>query len=803
MRFLFFVAGGMLLAAGCRDAVQQGGDSHPAAVSVPLSTQASKASFDATRMAWAERAIDDAIVNEDIPGAVLLVGLGDEVVYRKAFGNRALKPEKTPMAVDTVFDLASLTKGIATATSIMLLAERGRIGLNDRVSTHIPAFGAAGKKDITISQLLLHCGGLTPDNSRKDYTTGTRMDMLNRVFNLTPTCEPGTRFIYSDVGYIVLGELVRIVDGRPLDQFAREEIFEPLGMKDTGFKPGEAIRARCASTEQRDGHWMIGEVHDPRAYGLGGVAGHAGLFSTADDLGRYCRMLLNGGTLDGKRVLSDMTVREMLRPRCLPDGNRRTYGFDVNTSYSSARGNLFDCELTFGHTGWTGTMFWVDPVHDCYAILLTNRVHPDGKGSAIDVRTRAMNVVAGAIAEVAGQRYLPGPDRVSTSRPATSRPTASTPEVLCGIDVLERDGFKPLQGKRVALLTNHTGRDRRGRRTIDLLAEAKGVKLVRLLSPEHGVQGKADGQVGDTVDEKTGIRIFSLYGKTQRPTPEMLADLDCIVYDIQDIGTRFYTYVGTLGFAMEAAAKLNLEVVVLDRPNPIGGIGVDGPLWDRPERLLVGYGPLPVMHGMTAGELARLFNDEYRIKCRLTVVPVEGWRRPMLWDDTGLTWINPSPNMRNLTEAMLYPGIGLLETTNLSVGRGTDQPFETLGAPWIDGPALAAALNAADLPGLRFIPIEFTPQASVFAGTACQGVHLLVTDRTRLEPVRAGLTIAWTLRKLSGPKFEIDRMATLLGNTAALDALKRAEDPRLLAEKWWPPLVEFRKIRARYVIYGE
>lgn len=763
---------------------------------VPVAATAPAATFDSERMTWADRAIDEAIANEEIPGAVLLVGMGDEVVYRKAYGHRSLKPAKTSMTTDTVFDLASLTKPVATATAIMLLAERGRIGLNDRVSKHIPAFAASGKQEITVADLLLHRSGLTPGNPLSDYV-GSSADMLNRVFLLSPTREPGTKFVYSDVGYVVLGELVRAVDGRPLDQFMCEECFEPLGMTDTGFMPGDAVKSRCAPTEQRQGRWMVGEVHDPRAYVLGGVAGHAGLFSTADDLSRYCRMILNGGTLDGKRVLSDMTVREMIRPRCLPNGDCRTYGFDVHTTYSSARGNLFDPDHTFGHTGFTGTMLWVDPGHRCYAILLTNRVHPDGKGMVGDLRTRVMNVVAGAIAEAAGQAPAPAPDRIV---PARSVPA---PEVLCGIDVLVRDGFKTLEGRSVALLTNHTGRDRQGRRTIDLLAQAKNLKLVCILSPEHGVQGQADGQVADTVDEPTGIKVCSLYGKTQRPTPEMLEGVDCIVYDIQDIGTRFYTYVGTLGFAMEEAAKRNIEVVVLDRPNPIGGVGVDGPLWDRPERTLVGYGPLPVMHGMTAGELARLFNSEYGINCRLSVVPVEGWRRSMLWDENGLTWINPSPNMRSLTQAMVYPGIGLLETTNLSVGRGTDQPFEFIAAPYIDGPALAASLNAAGVPGLRFVPIEFTPRSSVFEGKMCRGVHILVTDRTLLEPARAGLTIAWTLRKLSGPKFEIDRMATLLGNTAVLDELKRTDDPRRLPEKWWQSLAEFRKIRARYLMYTE
>jgi CubicO group peptidase (beta-lactamase class C family) len=316
-----------------------------------LAAQANTAGFDASRMTWAERCIEQAVERGNIPGAVLLVGRGDDVLYRKAFGHRSIKPEKTPMTVDTVFDLASLTKPVATAASIMLLVERGQLNPSERVATYIPAFAAQNKQDVTVADLLLHRAGLTPDNSIADYV-GSTANMLNRIYNLPLLHQPGSKFLYSDVGYIVLGELVRIIDGRPIDQFSRQEIFQPLGMTDTTFNPPDDLKSRCAPTEQRDGRWMIGQVHDPRAYAVGGVAGHAGLFSTADDLSRFCRMILNRGTLDGKRVLADLTVREMIRPRCLPDDSDcRTYGYDVNTSYSSARGSLFDPEYTFGHTG--------------------------------------------------------------------------------------------------------------------------------------------------------------------------------------------------------------------------------------------------------------------------------------------------------------------------------------------------------------------------------------------------------------------------------------------------------------------
>lgn len=765
--------------------------------------------FDLARMAWADKQIEAAIERGELPGAVLLVGRDDQVVYRKAYGNKAVKPAKVAMTPDTVFDMASVSKPVGCATSVMLLIERGQLNLSDRVSKYFPEFAANGKKDVTVEQLLLHRGGLVPDNSLSDYK-GTPTESLAKIFALKTTYEPGTEFDYTDVGYIVLGELVKAVDGRPLDQFARQELFEPLGMKDTGYLPSDELKPRCAPTEQRDGRWMIGEVHDPRAYALGGFAGHAGLFSTADDMGRYCRMMLNGGTLDGRRILSEMTVREMTRGRCLPDGTGcRGYGFDVSTGYSSARGNLFEAGSTYGHTGFTGTMFWVDPHHRGYVVLLTNAVHPDGKGTVIDLRRRVATVVASAMIESPAEQYPPAMVRPPMLATAAFNPTGRTrnavgkpAEVLCGIDVLKRENFKLLEGRKLALITNHTGLDRDGNRTLDLLLAAPKVKVVKLFSPEHGFYGKLDEKVGDAVDEKTGLKVYSLYGQTNRPTPEMLEGVDTIVYDIQDIGARFYTYVATMGYAMEEAARAKLKMIVLDRPNPITGLRVDGPIYDKAGRAFTAFGPLPVVHGMTVGELAGLFNTEYRIDCDLTVVQVEGWRRSMWYDETGLTWINPSPNMRNLTQATLYPAICLLEACNLSVGRGTDQPFEFFGAPWIEGRKLAAALNGARLPGVRFVPIEFTPMAGAkLAGKDCGGIYVLVTDRNAFEPVRTGLAIGWHLWHLFGDKFEVDKMNNLVGNAKVTAAVKTVANPDELPLLWREPLKEFKKVRAKYLIY--
>jgi uncharacterized protein YbbC (DUF1343 family) len=466
-----------------------------------------------------------------------------------------------------------------------------------------------------------------------------------------------------------------------------------------------------------------------------------------------------------------------------PDGQIRSYGYDVKTGYSQPLGDRFPPLKSFGHTGFTGTCFWIDPADDVFFILLTNAVHPDGKGKVLALRRAVSTALATAL-------LGPAPTTAPSRNP-----------VLTGIDVLKKDHFKLLEGKKLAIITNHTGRDREGNRTVDLLAAAPNCKVVCLFSPEHGLYGAVDEKVGNAVDERTKLKVYSLYGQTRRPTEEMLAGVDTLLFDIQDIGTRFYTYPATMANCMEQAAKRKLKMIVLDRPNPIGPLPVDGPIADKKYFGFTAFGPLPLVHGMTIGELARLFNGEYGINCDLTVVECQNYNRNMWWDETGLMWTNPSPNMRNLTQATIYPAIGMLETANLSVGRGTDQPFEFIGAPWIDGKKLAAALNAANLPGLRFVPIEFTPTSSKFEKKLCQGCYILVSDRTKIEPARTGLTIAYHLKQLFGDAFQLDSIVRLMQNDAALAALKSGTDPAKLPDLWTSDLEHFRAVREKYLIY--
>ena len=378
------------------------------------------------------------------------------------------------------------------------------------------------------------------------------------------------------------------------------------------------------------------------------------------------------------------------------------------------------------------------------------------------------------------------------------------PSVRTGIDVLNRDGFSLLQGAKVGLITNHTGLLRDGKvTTIDALHLAGGFDLKVLFGPEHGIRGMLDESIPDGVDERTGVPVFSLYGQRTEPTDEQLKGVDTLVYDIQDVGCRFYTYSSTLGHCLQAAARNKIRYVVLDRPNPIGGVAVEGPVADETRLSFTAFHPVPVRHGMTMGEMAQLYKAERGLDVELVVVKCEGWKRSDYWDATGLQWTNPSPNMRSLAQALNYPGVGLIEFTNVSVGRGTDTPFEVLGAPYIDGRTLAYYLNARQMPGVRFIPIRFTPAASKFAGESCGGINIVVTDRVKFQPVRAGIEIALAMRALYLEEWQASRYLTLLANRAAMDGLLAGEDYATISKRWTPDLKAFQKAREAFLLYRD
>jgi uncharacterized protein YbbC (DUF1343 family) len=731
--------------------------------------------MDSGRLQEIDRIVAEGLNSKRMCGCVVLIGRREKVVLFRAYGYRQVEPSRVEMTTDTVFDLASLTKPIATATSVMILVEQGKLRLQDRVANYIAEFGQAGKQDVTVFQLLTHQGGLVPDNPLADYADGPEK-AWQRIFAVGLQHPPGSKFVYSDVGYLVLGELVRRISGKSVHEFSRDKIFRPLGMSETGYLPEARLRRRTAPTEKRNGTWIQGEVHDPRAYMLGGVAGNAGLFSTAEDLAVYAQMMLRGGQFAGVRIFRQETVDAMTRPYHV-SGGFRGLGWDIQTGYSSNRGRSFSSRA-FGHGGFTGTVMWMDPELELFVIFLSSRLHPDGKGS--------VNPLAGRIGTVAADAVKDRPRHV----------------VLTGIDVLQRDGFRLLAARRVGLITNQTGINREGVTTARLLHEAANVTLVALFSPEHGPQGKLESSpIADSRDLETGLPVHSLYGKTRKPTPEMLQGIDTLVFDIQDVGTRFYTYISTLGYAMEEAARRGIRFVVLDRPNPIGGVDVDGPVLDAGRESFVGYHCIPVRHGMTVGELARMFNAERHLNLDLLVVRLEGWRPKRFFDATGLRWVNPSPNMRSLTEALLYPGVGLLETTNLSVGRGTDTPFEILGAAWLDGERLEHVLNRTGLPGVRFRAVSFTPEASIFQGRRCQGVTIKITDREAFNPLRTGFEIARQLRLLYPQAWQADGYDRLLGNQQVFEAVLAGKSVAEIESIYRPALKDFLRRRARFLLY--
>jgi uncharacterized protein YbbC (DUF1343 family) len=375
------------------------------------------------------------------------------------------------------------------------------------------------------------------------------------------------------------------------------------------------------------------------------------------------------------------------------------------------------------------------------------------------------------------------------------------PRVLNGIDILREQDFKLLAGKRVGLITNHTGLAADGTSSIDLFYGSKSCSLVCIFSPEHGIRGTMDSKINSSIDEKTSLLIYSLYGDTKRPTAEMLQNVDALVFDIQDIGARFYTYISTMAYCMEAAAKAGIPFYVLDRPNPINGMNVEGPMLDPDKTSFVGYMPLPIRHGMTVGELARYFNREKKIGAQLHVVQMRGWSRSFYFWDTGQLWINPSPNMRTMMAAILYPGICLLESTNLSVGRGTDKPFEMLGAPWIDPRRFAAALEAAKVPGIRATPVFFTPGTDRFQGTKCGGVILTITENEKLNSVLLGLTIISILHGLYPEEFQLEKVIDLLGNAAAMKMVRDGKPPSQALRAGNLRMQEFLAKRQRALMY--
>ena len=770
----------------------------------PAPATASEADFSAV-----DQAINDAIAAHQLPGAVLVVGHGGHVVYRHAYGNRAIEPAPEAMTEDTVFDMASLSKVLSTSVAVMELIQQGRVGLDDPVVKYLPAFAANGKSNITVRDLLTHYSGLPPDVDLKESWSGKETG-IRLAIESVPYGPPGKTFRYSDINFITLGAIVEKVSGEPLNVYAAQHVFGPLGMTHTRYLPPASLIPHIAPTAHNDDLAMThdellrGTVHDPTTRRMGGVAGHAGVFSTAGDTAAYAQALLD--RLAGRPShfpLTTATLQIMCQPQ-QPSGGRwlRGLGWDIESPFSRPRGELFPVG-SFGHTGFTGTSLWMDPRSDTYVVLLTNAVHPRGGHNITPLRGK----VATEVTRTLGL-YGPG-----------SAPVG--PQVRTGIDQLESTNFAALRslhprrgGLRVGLLTNQTGLDSTGRRTIDVLAEdlpraLPGARLVSLFSPEHGILGVEDREgIRNAVDTKTGLPVISLYGAHEadrRPTAEQMQNLDAVVIDLQDAGVRFYTYETLMGYFLEAASKSRTAVVVLDRPALDSGVDVLGPVSDERAESYTDYMREPIVHGMTLGELARFFNGERDLGANLAVVPMSGWQRGLWYGQTGVPWVNPSPNLRNSNAAAVYPGLALLEM--ISVGRGTDAPFEQFGAPCIasgaDAQRLADALNARKIMGVEFAATSFTPEKPYpYAGTLVHGVRITVTDRTRLDAPEMGVELLSALHKQYPQHFPLANANRLLDNKATIDAIEAGKDPREIEEMWEPELMRFREVRAKYLLYG-
>ncbi len=730
-----------------------------------------------------------------VPGAVVIVGHQGKIIYRQAFGQRSVSPQVLPMTTDTIFDIASLTKVVATTIAIMQLVDAGKIHLDKPVAAYWPVFAANGKGHITIRHLLTHSSGLRADINPRISWSGYDGGLV-AVAEDQPVYPPGHGFRYSDANFIVLGEIVRRVSGLPLNNYCDQYIFRPLGLRHTGFLPNPALKSRIAPTDVR---W--GVVHDPTAHRLGGVAGNAGVFATADDLAIICQMILNRGSYQGQRLLSPQAVATMLKPQYLPGpGIVRALGWDMRSPFSRVFNQAFPVG-SFGHTGYTGTSIWIDPQSQTYVIILTNRLHPHGRGEVKMLRAAVSATVAAALQlgppALRADALQELPIMGDLGHGAGDTPARVTP----GLDVLAAQGFAPLVGKKIGVITNHTGRSLTGRSTLDMLRQAPGVSVRAIFSPEHGLGGNLDETIASGRDPATGLPVYSLYGEVKRPTAAMLQGLDALVYDIQDVGVRFYTYITTMAYALEAAAAHGLEFFVLDRPNPLTAAVVQGPVLEPGLKSFVGYFPMPVRYGMTVGELAQLFNAANRLGARLLVVKMQGYQRHLWFDETGLTWLPPSPNLRTMTQTILYPGVAMVESANVSVGRGTNSPFEVVGAPYIKGQRLASYLNDRQIPGVTFAPVSFTPTNNRFRGQRCEGVRLRLTDRQALDSPYLGLELAAALYHLYPDQFQLDRNVGMIGSRQVVAAIKNGVDPRQIRRQWQAGVNAFLQQRQQYLLY--
>jgi len=720
-----------------------------------------------------QQALEDAVREAQAPGATALVGRGDEVIFVGAAGARQIMPTILPANIDTYYDLASLTKVIATTTVVLQLVEEGKLKLDAPLPAVVPL--AWGPR-VTLKQILTHTAGLPPLLPGLKESVTSLAQAVAQIGNVALRSTPGTRRVYSDLGFITLAQVIELIEQDTFDAICARRIFTPLGLQHMGFRPPEAWRANCAATE--DCPWrktvIVGKVHDENAWAIGGVSGHAGLFSTVGDVGKFCAALLRG------EVLPDYVLEDAARKDHVPFYPWQGLGWKSDPWEGAIEGHLAS-RLAIGHTGWTGTNLWIDRSTGIYVVLLSNTCHPS--------RDARNNRVLRRVFHRAVNRML-YPVRSNTHT---------------GIDRVLWNDFDDLTGKRTAVLTHLAALDQLGRNALEVFALREGFAPTRVFTPEHGLSGAAEA--GETVrGERAAVEVISLYGEQKAPTAAQLADVDLFVIHLQDIGVRYYTYIATMKACLEACAAAGTPVLVLDRPNPLGGVVIEGPMPTRVGSLVCNV-KVPIRHGMTIGEMAMFLQQTEPAlkKLKVSVLPLDGWQRDRYWDALDLVWTPPSPNMPDAETALLYVGTCLIEGVNLNEGRGTDTPFRCFGAPWLDVAKLLANVDPVATRGAAFTPLDYTPRSipgkaakPEYMGVLCHGVQISVTDRTALRTFALACAVLRALHETHAaqlawkPIFDV-----LAGGPALREAITGSGDLEAYLAGLEPALNAFDRLRPR------
>ncbi len=767
---------------------------HPAA----LPTQVEVEPFDADLEAAVRELIEPAIAAGDLPGAVIAYSVEGGPIHALAIGERTVEPS-APLTVDTRFDLASLTKPIATSTAIALLVDRGLLSFETPLVDVWPAAGQ-DEPGVRLSHCLLHTAGYVPDTALAEYLDGPEL-AKRRLAETRPVEALGERFRYSDVGFQLLGHVVEEVSGQSLDDFCTENVFEPLGLDSLRYLPDPDAGPIAPTEPDGEGGFFHGVVHDPRARAIGGVAGHAGLFGSAPDVARFGKWVANQGRTEaGEALLSGGAWEAWTRPRQVPHPSGptwRAFGWDVQSPYSSNRGSQLSARA-IGHGGFTGTALWIDPENSLVVACLSSRLHPDGDGSV----NRLWGQVVDTIHQYAVTPYGMivcglGPEFIEWER---KRHEYLKGQSGNGIDRLLAEQCRPVAGRRVGLLTHGAGRTLDGRRSIDALIDSEQVEVVRLFSPEHGLESALDQEhIDGGKDAASALRIVSLYGDRRRPTPADLAGIDALLVDLQDVGMRCYTYASTLKECLIACSEVGLPVVVLDRENPLGP-EPDGPVLEAGQEDFVAYHTIPFVHGASIGELCRLMVAELELDLELFVVPRNS---RLLGPDLRHPWVPPSPNLPSRVAAELYPALVPWEFTNLSVGRGTPMPFERVGAPWIDGQAFFQALveSSASVNHRVGGQLEFQPVSSRFEGELCEGVWL--RESSSYLALDFSLHLYGVLSRLYPEDWDRSRADRLLKSPRTLELLDAGASIGEIRASWRPGQEAYLERLAPYMLYSD